>query len=60
LIRLAEGVKEGLVDVEDAVVIVRDEDGTFDARQGHTGVGGAGAAGAIRGGLIGLIFLAPL
>jgi hypothetical protein len=57
---LAEGVKEGLVDVEDAVVIVRDEDGTFDVRQGRTGVGGAAAAEAIRSGLIGVIFLAPL
>jgi uncharacterized membrane protein len=57
---LTEGIKEGLVDVEDAVVIVRDEDGTFDVRQGRTGVGGAAAGGAIWGGVIGLIFLAPL
>jgi hypothetical protein len=37
---LAEGITAGLVDVEHAVVIVRDEDETFDVRQGLTGVSG--------------------
>lgn len=57
---LADGVEKGLLDVEDVVVLVRDEDGNVDVRQGSTGVGAAAAGGAISGGLIGLIFLAPL
>jgi hypothetical protein len=56
---LAEGITAGLVDVEHAVVIVGDEDGAFDVRQGLTGVGGAVAGGATWGGVIGLVFLAP-
>jgi uncharacterized membrane protein len=57
---LAEAIREGLIEVEDVVVIVRDEDGTVDVRQGSTGVGVAAVGGAMWGGLIGLIFLAPL
>jgi uncharacterized membrane protein len=57
---LAEAIREGLIEVEDVVVIVRDEDGTVDVRQGSTGVGAAAGGGAMWGGLIGLIFLAPL
>jgi uncharacterized membrane protein len=57
---LAEAIHAGLIDVEDAVVIVRDEDGTVDVRQGSTGVGPAAVGGAMWGGLIGLVFLAPL
>jgi uncharacterized membrane protein len=57
---LAEAIREGLIEVEDVVVIVRDEDGTVDVRQGSTGVGAAAVGGAMWGGLIGLIFLAPL
>jgi uncharacterized membrane protein len=57
---LVEGIKEGLVDVEDVVLIVRHEDGTFDVRQGGTGIGAAAVGGAMWGGVIGLIFLAPL
>jgi uncharacterized membrane protein len=57
---LVEGIKEGLVDVEDVVLIVRNEDGTFDVRQGGTGIGAAAVGGAMWGGVIGLIFLAPL
>lgn len=51
---------EGLIRVEDAVVMFRQEDGTLEVSQGSTGVGGAAASGAISGGLIGLIFMAPL
>lgn len=58
--RLDEAIKHGLIEVEDAVVIVREEDGTVDVRQGTSGVGVAAAGGAMWGGLIGLIFLAPL
>jgi uncharacterized membrane protein len=57
---LAEAIREGLIEVEDMVVIVRDEDGTVDVRQGSTGVGAAAVGGAMWGGLIGLVFLAPL
>jgi uncharacterized membrane protein len=57
---VAEGVEKGLVEVEDLVVVVRDEDGTVDVRQGSTGVGTAAVGGAMWGGLIGLVFLAPL
>ena len=57
---LAEAIHAGLIDVEDVVVIVRDEDGTVDVRQGSTGVGPAAVGGAMWGGLIGLVFLAPL
>ena len=58
--RLREGVKDGLIDVEDVVVLIRDEDGTLEVRQGSTGVTGATVSGGIAGGLIGLLFLAPL
>jgi uncharacterized membrane protein len=57
---VAEGVDKGLVEVEDLVVIVRDDDGTVDVRQGSTGVGAATVGGAMWGGMIGLVFLAPL
>jgi uncharacterized membrane protein len=57
---LAEGVNKGLLEVEDVVVIVRNADGAFDVRQGSTGVAAAAAGGAMWGGAIGLIFLAPL
>jgi uncharacterized membrane protein len=57
---VAEGVDKGLVEVEDLVVIVRDDDGTVDVRQGSTGIGAARVGGAMWGGLIGLVFLAPL
>lgn len=58
--RLRKGVSDGLIQVEDVVVMTRDEDGTVDVQQGSTGVGFAAAGGAMWGGLIGLIFLAPL
>jgi uncharacterized membrane protein len=57
---LRKGVTDGLIQVEDVVVIVRDEEGTVEVRQGSTGVGMAAVGGAMWGGLIGLVFLAPL
>lgn len=51
---------EGLIQVEDAVVMFRGEDGTLKVKQGSTGVGGAAISGAVSGGLIGLVFMAPL
>lgn len=57
---LRKGVTDGVIAVEDAVVLIRDEDGTLEVRQGGTGVGGATAGGAISGGLIGYLLMAPL
>ena len=57
---LASMTKEHLLNLEDAVVVVHGEDGKIKLKQAvsTTGVGAAG--GALWGGLIGLIFLAPL
>lgn len=57
---LRKGVADGVVEVEDAVVMIRDEDGKVEVRQGSTGVGGAAVSGAISGGLIGYLLMAPL
>ncbi|HEX5526884.1 MAG TPA: DUF1269 domain-containing protein [Solirubrobacterales bacterium] len=57
---LRQGAREGLAEVEDAVVMFRDEDGKLEVRQGSTGVGGAALSGAISGGLIGYLLMAPL
>ncbi|HET8813539.1 MAG TPA: DUF1269 domain-containing protein [Solirubrobacterales bacterium] len=57
---LRQGARDGLIEVEDAVVMFRDEDGTVEVRQGSTGVGGAALSGAISGGLIGYLLMAPL
>ena len=57
---LRKGVADGVIEVEDAVVMIRDEDGTLEVRQGSTGVGGAAIGGAISGGLIGYLLMAPL
>jgi uncharacterized membrane protein len=57
---LIEATKEHLVRLEDAVVAVHEPDGKIKLHQA-TSPGAAGAAGgALWGGLIGLIFLAPL
>jgi uncharacterized membrane protein len=57
---LIEARKEHLVELEDAVVVEHGPDGKIKLHQnvGTTGVGAAG--GAMWGGLIGLLFLAPL
>src|SRR5215203_4612270 len=57
---LVEATKEHLVRLEDAVVVEHGPDGKIKLHQamGTTGAGAAG--GALWGGLIGLIFLAPL
>lgn len=51
---------DGLIQVEDAVVMFRGQDGALEVRQGSTGVGGAAVSGAISGGLIGYLLMAPL
>ena len=57
---LVKATKEHLVKLEDAVIVEHDADGKVKLHQavGATGAGAAG--GALWGGLIGLIFLAPL
>ena len=57
---LRTGAAEGLIQVEDAVVMFRDEDGKLEVHQGSTGVGGAAASGGLAGGLIGYVLMAPL
>ena len=57
---LVEATKEHLIELEDAVVVERRDDGKIKLHQA-TSSGATGAAGgALWGGLIGLIFLAPL
>jgi len=57
---LVQATKEHLITLEDAVVVEHRPDGKIKLHQGMslTGVGAAG--GAMWGGLIGLLFLAPL
>jgi uncharacterized membrane protein len=57
---LIQASKEHLVDLQDVVVVERRADGKIKLHQaiGTTGAGAAG--GALWGGLIGLLFLAPL
>ncbi|MCT9079146.1 DUF1269 domain-containing protein [Streptomyces fulvoviolaceus] len=58
--KLFELSKQHLVELEDAVVVERRDDGTIKLHQAvnHTAMGAAG--GALWGGVIGLLFLAPL
>jgi len=57
---LRKAVTDGVIQVEDVVVMSRDQDGTLEVRQGGSGIAPAAVGGAMAGGLIGLIFLAPL
>jgi uncharacterized membrane protein len=57
---LAQMMKERLIEMDDAVVVTRDDDGKVKLHQAaSTGAAGA-AGGALWGGLIGLLFLSPL
>lgn len=58
--KVIELSKQHLVELEDIVVVERREDGKIKLHQAvnHTAVGAAG--GALWGGVIGLLFLAPL
>ncbi len=58
--RVRQADADGLIQIEDVVVLIRDEDGKIEVQQGGTGVGTAATGGAIWGGLIGLLLLAPL
>jgi uncharacterized membrane protein len=57
---LAEAVKEHLLTLEDAVVVVHEADGKIKLRQAMNTTGAGAAGGAMWGGLIGLLFLAPV
>jgi uncharacterized membrane protein len=57
---LARASKEYLVELHDAVVVEQDADGKIKLRQAYSAAGVGATGGALWGGLIGLLFLAPL
>jgi uncharacterized membrane protein len=57
---LIQAAKEHLVQLEDAVVVEHRPDGKIKLHQAMSTTGAGAAGGALWGGLIGLIFLAPL
>ena len=57
---LVQAMKEHLIQLEDAMVIERQPDGKIKLHQAESTVGMGAAGGALWGGLIGLLFLAPL
>jgi uncharacterized membrane protein len=57
---LIAATKEHLVRLEDAVVVVHGPDGKIKLHQAMSTTGVGAAGGALWGGLIGLLFLAPL
>jgi uncharacterized membrane protein len=57
---LVRATKEHLVRLEDAVVVEHGPDGNIKLRQAVSPAGMGAAGGAMWGGLIGLLFLAPL
>jgi uncharacterized membrane protein len=57
---LIQATKERLVDLQDAVVVEHRSDGKIKLHQAVSTTGAGAAGGALWGGLIGLLFLAPL
>jgi uncharacterized membrane protein len=57
---LVEATKEHLLSLDDAVVVVHEPDGKIKLRQAMSTTATGAAGGAVWGGLIGLLFLAPL
>ena len=57
---LVGATKEHLITLEDAVVVEHRPDGKIKLHQGMSLTGAGAAGGALWGGLIGLLFLAPL
>jgi uncharacterized membrane protein len=51
---------ERSIELEDAVIVTREEGGKVKLHQARSTTGAGAAGGALRGGLIGLLFLAPL
>jgi uncharacterized membrane protein len=58
--RLGEAMKSKIIELDDAVIVMRDRDGKVKLHQAVSTVGAGAASGAVWGGLIGLLFLAPL
>lgn len=58
--RLLQLTSEHVIELEDAVVVDRNEDGKVKLHQLHSPAAAGAAGGALWGGLIGLLFLAPL
>jgi uncharacterized membrane protein len=57
---LVQATKEKLVELQDAVVVEHQADGKIKLHQAVSTTGAGAAGGAMWGGLIGLLFLAPL
>ena len=57
---LIQATKEKLVELQDAVVVEHSADGKIKLHQAVSTTGAGAAGGAMWGGLIGLLFLAPL
>ena len=57
---LVQATKEHLVELQDAVVVEHQPDGKIKLHQAVSTTGAGAAGGALWGGLIGLLFLAPL
>jgi uncharacterized membrane protein len=57
---LTDLMTERAIELEDAVVVTRDENGKVKLHQAHRPATTGAAGGALWGGLIGLVFLAPL
>jgi uncharacterized membrane protein len=57
---LVQATKEHLIQLEDAVVVEHRSDGKIKLHQGRSLTGAGAAGGAMWGGLIGLLFLAPV
>lgn len=60
LAKLADMQKRELIQLDDAVVVERRDDGKIKLHQSNSLVGIGATGGALWGGLIGLLFLAPL
>jgi uncharacterized membrane protein len=58
--RLRQAQTEHLLELDDAVIVERRDDGKIKLHQSLSTAGAGAAGGALWGGLIGLIFLAPL
>jgi uncharacterized membrane protein len=57
--RLGEAIKANVIEIDDAVVLTRNEDGKVKLHQAASPAAAGAAGGALWGGLIGLLFLAP-
>ena len=57
---LIAATREHIIELDDAVVVEHDADGKIKLHQAVSTTGAGAAGGAMWGGLIGLIFLAPL